>query len=172
MAGTEQVQLICLGSFCGDDRAGWFVADEFEKRPCEGATVQRIGNPTELIEIIDPACYVFIVDAARSNLFKPGVIKFQWPEFPECLPKLQTTHSLTLHQSLQLAEVLDRLPKLVLVYALLTEGCSRSEGPGPTARKSIELGCSVLRRDIGLALQGKPVPVPEFITEQPADSAD
>ncbi|MEU9044635.1 MULTISPECIES: hydrogenase maturation protease [unclassified Kitasatospora] len=119
-----------------DDGVGWAVlarlAEQAEQRPLPGSPVLRVcdGDPARLIGRWEDADLAIVVDAAHAHPGCPGRVH-RLELDAERLPRsggTTSSHGLGLGEAVELARVLDRLPRRLVVYAV--EGADTTLGPG------------------------------------------
>ena len=105
-----QTMVIGIGSSHGDDQIGWKVIDELASREIGGLTLKKLATPFELIDEIDRANEVHIVDAVTCASEKVTRARYGDHQnnavFAET--KNQGTHDFGLLRSLELAESLGK----------------------------------------------------------------
>ena len=140
----------------GDDSASGEVVRRLHERGAQtGIEVsQQLCEPNDLLEVFQGREAVVMVDTMRSG-DPPGTIR-QFDVSSEPLPaRLRgsvSTHALGLHEAIELARALHRLPRRVIVFAV--EG--RHFEAGATLSGEVEaaiapLACAVLRAGRELA---------------------
>jgi hydrogenase maturation protease len=109
--------VVGLGSPHGDDRLGWAAIDLLRPRlPAHVQAVKISGGPG-LLERLDGQDQALVIDAAAPS-GRPGTIRsFAWPACAGDLPQRpsSSTHGWGLIEALRLAEVLGRLPRVVMI---------------------------------------------------------
>ena len=133
--------IVGLGSPHGDDQIGWSAIDLLLPRlPAEISAV-KLRGPIELLECLNGHDAAIVIDAATPS-GRPGLIRsFIWPdpELAEC-PFL-SSHGLGLVEALQLAQVLGRLPRSMIVHTI--EAADISPGAAMSDDVAQQLGVLV-----------------------------
>lgn len=121
----------------GDDAAGILVAQRLGEMGFD--TISHTGSPLDLIQLWKDADHAILVDAVVSGA-TPGAVhvcdahaqELQNADFGSC------THSFDLAGAIQLAQVLNQLPKKLTVYGI--EGTRFTVGTLPSfaVRNSVE----------------------------------
>lgn len=105
------IRIIGIGSPFGDDAGGLEVARMLANEPpayCEIFVTDRPG--TNLLDLLDGADSVILVDAVRSGA-KPGTLhRLSFDELVRCTAHFVSSHELGVAASLQLARKLGRAP--------------------------------------------------------------
>lgn len=114
------VQIIGIGSPCGDDRAGWEVIRRLEQRlpPGHGLQLIALDRPgSGLIPLLQQDSRCWLVDALRSD--RPGQHLRPRPGQLVSDPgTVASSHSPGLAASLRLAEVLGLLPRELELHCI------------------------------------------------------
>lgn len=116
-----------------DDAAGLVVARRLRDARLSGVrVVEHEGEPLNLIEEWSGADEVIVVDAVSSGV-EPGAIHRLDARSTRLPAELfnGSTHALSVAEAVELARVLERLPRRLLVYGI--EGRSFTAGRGLTA---------------------------------------
>ena len=105
----------------GDDAAGLVVTERLRSaRLREGVRViEREGEPTDLIEELDAAGEVIVVDAVRSGA-EPGTVHrvdALTQPLPDALGRT-SSHAFGIADTIELARALGRLPRSLEVYGI------------------------------------------------------
>ncbi len=110
--------VVGIGSEHGDDRVGWMVTDRLQKRCPERVEFRKVTTPIDLIEVLDEADEIHVVDAATD--MKTAVLRLRYAvgEHRELIAELPPagTHGFGLDRALRLAESLDRRTDHVHVW--------------------------------------------------------
>jgi hydrogenase maturation protease len=113
------IRIIGIGSPFGDDAAGLEVARMLAQKPppnCEVLVADRPG--TGLLDLMDGASAVFLVDAVRSGA-RPGTLhRLSFDELARCTAHFVSSHELGVAASVQLARKLGCAPAQVSVLGI------------------------------------------------------
>jgi hydrogenase maturation protease len=106
----------------GDDGASWEVAERLRKPAAQTAieVVEQLYEPTDLLGAWEGRDAVVIIDTMCSGK-PPGTIsRFDVSNgpLPARLRGVGSTHSFGLHEAIELARALDRLPRRLIVFAV------------------------------------------------------
>lgn len=141
-----QVLIIGIGNpDRGDDAAGRLVAQRLSAMAVPHVTIRETdGEATRILELLDGAAKVFLVDASVSGA-PPGTIKmFDVVRAP--LPEAAfglSTHGFGLAEAVELARTLGTLPPECIVYAI--EGKAFETGAAPSAEVATAVDALVAR---------------------------
>ncbi|MGW3247977.1 hydrogenase maturation protease [Streptomyces sp. NPDC001070] len=125
--------------FRRDDGVGWALIETLRSHPAgvrlpKGTVLREsAGDPAQLIGLWEDADRVVVVDACFPSAASPGRVHRWCPSPGEAPPPeagRHSTHGLGLVHALHLADVLERRPAGLVVYAV--EGADRSLGTGLT----------------------------------------
>jgi hydrogenase maturation protease len=133
----------------GDDGAGIAVARRLRRcaLPAGVAVHEEHGDAVGLIDRIDSCGAALIVDCMRSGAAPGTVRRFDASRepLPPALRGAASTHALALGEAIELARVLGRLPRRVIVYGV--EGDRYDTGAPLTA--AVEAAVAPLADTIG-----------------------
>lgn len=122
MSDTGAVCVVGIGNpDCGDDSAGPEVIDRLEAQEIQGVkTLKASGETAGLIELLGQSEKVILIDAVAA-VTEPGTIhRFDAGENP--LPSEwfanYSTHSMGVHEAVEMARVLGELPATTIVYGI------------------------------------------------------
>ncbi|MEU9126892.1 hydrogenase maturation protease [Kitasatospora sp. NPDC048540] len=140
MNTTARITVIGVGNeYRRDDGVGWAVVTRLAERlrnapsPGRAALVVCDGDPARLISHWEGADLAIVVDAAHAHPGRPGrVHRLELAGGRLAVADGATSsHGLGLGDAVELARELDRLPALLVVYAV--EGADCSPGTGLSA---------------------------------------
>jgi hydrogenase maturation protease len=113
-----------------DDGVGPAVAKLLRGRGVEVA--QSLGETTELIELWQDYDLAILVDAVRARPAHPGrVHHLVVADTHSAGIRAASSHGLDLGEAIELARVLDRLPKRLALYAVEVEDVGHGPGLSP-----------------------------------------
>lgn len=119
------IRVIGIGSLFGDDQIGWEIVRLLKKReriskiPADILTVSCCYHPGELLELMQGASYVFLIDAIKSFHLPIGQIsRLEKEEIVTAMDGGLSTHELGVASILQLGETLDILPEKIVLYGI------------------------------------------------------
>lgn len=134
----------------GDDSASGEVVRRLHERGAQtGIEVsQQLCAPNDLLEVVQGRDAVVVVDTMRSG-DPPGTIR-RFDASSEPLPaRLRgsvSTHAFGLHEAIELARALHRLPQRVIVFAVEGQHFEAGATPSDEVEAAIApLACAVLR---------------------------
>jgi hydrogenase maturation protease len=142
---------VCLGNrYRGDDAVGPLVADRLR---AAGATVLDCDDePTRLLERWAGVELVVIVDAVCSGA-PPGTVH-RLPLDGETLPRdlrLASTHAFSVPEALELARVVGRAPKRVVVLGVEGAAFGMGDPLTPNVADAIDDAAAAALEEIGRA---------------------
>jgi hydrogenase maturation protease len=124
------IRVIGIGSPFGDDRAGLEVARRLAVAPPADTTVWLADRPgVELLEMVDGAAAVILVDAVRSGAPEGTVHDFALDAVPRPPLRSASSHGFGVGDVLALARALGRLPPRGRVIAIEAARADGVEGP-------------------------------------------
>lgn len=143
--------LIGIGNpWRGDDAAGVAVIRKLRERGAPGAMLaEHSGEGASLMELWAGAETVILVDAVRSGA-EPGAIhRFEIP--PDSIPArvfAASTHAFGPAQAIELARLLGRLPRRLIVYGIEGESFEAGTAPSPRVAMAVEGLAERLAREL------------------------
>jgi hydrogenase maturation protease len=146
--------LVGLGNeLRGDDAAGPLVARAAAPRTPPGAEViEHQGEPIDLLDLWEGAELVLVADAVVSGA-APGVVqRFDAAAAP--LPAAfaaPSTHALGLHEAVELARALGRLPERLVVFAVEGEDFANGSTPGEAVLAAVGRVADAALAELGAA---------------------
>ncbi|MFI6445697.1 hydrogenase maturation protease [Kitasatospora sp. NPDC050543] len=147
MNSAARITVIGVGNeYRRDDGVGWAVvarmAERAEKHPLPGrpSLVVCDGDPARLISHWDGADLAVVVDAAHAHPGQPGrVHRLELAGGRLAREDSATSsHGLGLGDAVELARELDRLPRILIVYAVEGADCSLGTGLSAPVRAAVE----------------------------------
>ncbi|WP_052864277.1 hydrogenase maturation protease [Streptomyces niger] len=145
MVQSFRITVIGVGNtFRHDDGIGPAVVQRLRERalgrplPPSVRLADCEGDPGRLIALWDGMELAVVVDAAHAEPGHPGRVHRISLTASQLPPPPTSSHGLGLGEALQLSDVLGRLPRRLLVFAV--EGADRSIGTGltPAVAKAVE----------------------------------
>jgi hydrogenase maturation protease len=135
---SARIAVIGVGNeFRRDDGVGPAVVARLQERavvrplPSLAVLASSDGDPGRLIGLWEGADLAVVVDAAHAHPGRPGrVHRLELDERGLCWSPASSTHGLGLGEAVELARVLGRMPRRLIVYAV--EGVDGSLGTGLT----------------------------------------
>ncbi|HWB10127.1 MAG TPA: hydrogenase maturation protease [Pirellulales bacterium] len=136
---TPTTLLVGLGSFHGDDRAGWEVVERLASRGgILNCTCKLLRSPGELLDVLEGVERLVICDACAPDGAAGSVHCWHWPADTLLCQRASGSHNLSLVDALRLAKELARLPASVTVWGV--EGADFTPGSelSPAVRDGVE----------------------------------
>lgn len=120
-----------LGSYNGDDRAGWLTLERLRVLGYPGSLLLPLSHPARLFEQIHRDLSLVICDACIGGEVPGRVRHFNWPSDQVKYERGTGSHDLCMHDILELARELDFSPRSVVVWTV--EGREWEPGTSPAA---------------------------------------
>jgi len=117
----QQQLLIGIGSPHGDDQIGWMIAEAIGAKGGANITVRRAPVPLDLLDWLNSAGSLHIVDACVGGNAVGELTRWEWPELVadhHDQTPFRSTHGFDLVSALRLGEKLGRLPSKVVVWGI------------------------------------------------------
>lgn len=149
---SNRVRIVGLGSPFGDDRAGWEVVSRLRQVLPGGACADATSDP--FVVAYEPAGeeLLIVVDACYGAGSPGSVHRLEWPDSRLGIEGSVSSHGGQLASALELARVLGRLPRQVIVFAIEGESAGPAAGLSPAVEAAVP---DVVARVLAeLALQG------------------
>jgi hydrogenase maturation protease len=110
--------VIGLGSFHGDDQAGWLMIDFLVALGADERSVRKAAHPADILSWADPACSLTICDAGYPR-GQPGRIgRWSWPTDKLEGSRVCGTHDLPLADVLGLGRQTGWCPEQVEIWTI------------------------------------------------------
>ena len=164
MRTRARIALVGVGNeFRRDDGVGWAVVTRVRERaagrPLPSGTVIATcdGDPARLIGLWEGTDLAVVVDAAHAHPGSPGRIhRIELDAGRLDRPRTTSSHGLGLGEAVELARVLGRLPKRLVVYAV--EGADSSLGTGlsPAVAAVVESLAASVEEDLYATMTPRP----------------
>lgn len=151
-AESKQILLVALGhEFRSDDGVGVAVMFKMKQYyPDEFEYVHHTGDPASLIELW---CNrdVYLVDAANTPAKNPGDIAVVHPLLGEThlLSSATSSHALSLAEAIELAKVLNKLPRKLTIFAIAAEDFSPGDRLSEAVSKAVDKCIVIIREYVG-----------------------
>jgi hydrogenase maturation protease len=153
MTQLPRAKLIAIGNpFWRDDAAGIAVARQVRAAAPAGVEVVELGgDPASLLEALQDADLVVIVDAVRSSA-TPGSIHRIEVAGGDQIPdhrRRDSSHALALGDLLALARTLDRLPSNLVLIGIEAAELGPGTGLSPAVAAAVETVTRQALREFG-----------------------
>ena len=125
------VAVIGIGNaYRSDDAVGLYVAGQVRSHALKGViVVDGIGDGYALIDAWSDSDLAFVIDCASSGA--PPGMTFRFDALRETIPSDLfsglSTHSIAVNDAIELARVLNRLPRGLVVYGIEAENLSAGD---------------------------------------------
>jgi hydrogenase maturation protease len=132
-------QVAGVGSPHGDDRVGWAVIERLAARGAP-AELTMLDQPLDLLDLMSLCTdceRLVVVDACATGAAPGTITRLVWPDRRILYQHKHLTHSLALSDALQIADQLDRLPPLVVLYGVEIADCQRETGLSPAVQRAL-----------------------------------
>jgi hydrogenase maturation protease len=111
-----------IGSPHGDDQIGWHLVEYLRRNPSKidasSVSLFVARDPVDLMAQLDGVRRLVVVDGCQMGREVGEIMRLQWPD-PGCFVRhSHSTHHVSLIQTLQLAEALNRMPSQVVLYGI------------------------------------------------------
>ncbi|MFH9350375.1 hydrogenase maturation protease [Kitasatospora sp. NPDC017646] len=137
---TGRVVVIGVGNpFRRDDGVGPAVVEALRRRVPDG-TVLAVsdGEPSRMLDLWHGADTVVVVEAVRTHPARPGRLHtLSVAEAAAHATRPASTHALGLGECLALGEILDRLPRELVVHAVETSDIELGTGLSDPVRSAL-----------------------------------
>lgn len=128
MVPASAITIIGIGNaYRTDDGVGLYVAKQFTNHVTAGVkAVVGIGDGFALMDEWSCSDLAFVIDCARSGA-APGTI-YRFDALRETIPnhlfRGVSTHSIAVNEAIEMARVMNRLPRGLVVYGIEGQDCS------------------------------------------------
>jgi len=132
MAAPPAIVVIGVGSeYRSDDSIGLVVVRDLARLALPGVrTVEGISDGIDLINTWESADAAIVVDGTRSGAAPGTILRFDaiTDQIPEEVFSSCSTHAFSITQAVALARMLDRLPRMLIVYGVEAGSIIRGVG--------------------------------------------
>ncbi len=165
MTGRVLQLLVGVGSPSGDDRLGWLVARQIQRRGVANTLVRCARAPADLLDWLADVDRLVICDACHGGGLPGSWRRFDWPTSLIDEVTFGGTHDMSLAGTLALAEQLGLLPKQTTIWGLTVAArasivvSARDNRASPTSEHDLSPGVrrvlasfvAVIERDLNHA---------------------
>jgi len=147
-----RILVIGIGNeYARDDAAGLRVARALQAQAPGGVEIrEQSGEGAALMESWKGAGTVVIVDAARSGGAIGSLHRFDASQEPlPAQPFRGSTHAFGLHEAVEVARSLSRLPRRLIIYAIDGRDFSAGIGLSPEVERAIPAAVAAVIGEIG-----------------------
>jgi hydrogenase maturation protease len=140
MSGSGRAIVIGVGNpYRHDDGVGPEVVERLRRRHLPGVTLaESDGDPAHLLDLWTQADVAIVVDAARMPTPCPGAIRRRSLRHPSAgRMSSASSHAVDLGEAVALAAALDRLPRMLLLYAIEAADTSAGVGFSPAVEAAV-----------------------------------
>lgn len=152
MTRAYDAAILGIGSAHGDDAIGWRVIDELSGQDNPGIQLRQLANPVEIVDYLDRANGVHVVDAAIGMNQNQSVQRIPYSSLSNQesidLAATRGTHGIGVLQAFQLAESLGLPTDHVSIWLARGESCDPLAEPSATAIESIGLCASAIVQEL------------------------
>ncbi|KTD73750.1 hydrogenase maturation protease [Legionella tucsonensis] len=148
------IKVLGIGSPFGDDQAGWKVIEILKQqivlpsRITQYVMIESHDRPgIRLVELINNAHTVFLIDAIKSNKGIGTIHQFKKDEITD--PENQfSTHGIGVLQALQLASALNVLPNNIIFYGIEIDVIALDSSLSPCVQSAVEKLATQLKKEL------------------------
>jgi hydrogenase maturation protease len=134
--------VLAVGSPHGDDRVGWEVVERLRQElALVGVQTRVLHDPLSLVEHLEGAAGIVLVDACRSGAEAGSLFRLAWPARGLDTAGGPSTHGFGVASALALAEALGRLPRQVVLLGVEAQACEPGEDLSPPVRQALPELC-------------------------------
>jgi hydrogenase maturation protease len=133
----RRVRIIGLGTPFGDDRVGWDVVERLRQVLPGGMCVDATSDPFVVADEPAGEELLIVIDACHGAGVPGSVHRFEWPDSRLVMDGAVSSHGGRLTAALELADVLGRLPRHVIVFAIEGESSGPVAGMSPAVEAAL-----------------------------------
>nr|WP_255666671.1 MULTISPECIES: hydrogenase maturation protease [unclassified Legionella] len=148
------IKVLGIGSPFGDDQAGWKVIEILKQQivlPSKVAPYVMIESHDRpgirLLELINNAHTVFLIDAIKSNNVIGTIHRFNKDDILEPANQF-STHGIGVWQALQLASALNTLPNNIILYGIEIDAIVLDSTLSPCVQSAVEQLAGQLKKEL------------------------
>ena len=147
----SEVVIIGVGNqYRTDDGVGIFIAGKLKAENLPQTRIEfNRGEAASLMDCWNGSDTVFLVDAVKSGAFPGQIYRFnaQIPFMPKGFFN-SSTHNFGTAAAVELAGILNRLPRLLIIYGIEGKCFEAGRGLTPEVEKAAKTVVKLLRADI------------------------
>ena len=153
MVPAITIAVIGIGNaYRTDDGVGLYVARKFTNHAVAGVkAVVGIGDGFALMDEWSSTDLAFVIDCAWSGA-APGTI-FRFDALCETIPsnlfRGVSTHSISINEAIEIARILNRLPRRLIVYGIEGQDCFAGATVTPEVLQGADDMIRQINREIG-----------------------
>ena len=149
---SSDVLVIGVGNtFRGDDGVGPVVAARLKELALPGVTIlEQSGEGTSLMAAWENAAYVIVIDAVQSGA-EPGTIHrldVTDKPIPAQFGSRFSGHAFGVAGAVEMARLLDRLPKRLIVYGIEGLAFATRQGLSAEVERGVETAVQQIRKEL------------------------
>ena len=110
--------IVGLGSYNGDDRAGWLALERLQTLGYPQANLLNLSHPAKLLEKMRSDQSLVICDACVAGECVGNIRSLEWPSDKLTYERGTGSHDLSLNEILELARQLECSPPSVKVWTI------------------------------------------------------
>jgi hydrogenase maturation protease len=148
---TDSVTVIGVGNiYRRDDGVGPAVIDRLRERRLPGVLLAECdGETSRLLELWRDVALVIVVDAVRTGSGNPGRVHRRSLHHPSVVGgRIATAHAADLGGAVELAAVLGRLPRQMLLYGVEVDDTSFGLGLTPAVAAAADRLVDEIAREL------------------------
>jgi hydrogenase maturation protease len=134
---TRRARIIGLGTPFGDDRVGWDVVSLLHQMLPDETCASTTSDPFVVTYEPTEKELLIVIDACHGAGLPGSVHRFEWPDPSLVVDGSMSCHGAQLTAALELAHVLGRLPRQVIVFAIEAESSEPETGLSPVVEAAV-----------------------------------
>lgn len=123
--------IVGIGSYNGDDQAGWLALERLQNLGFPAAFLKPIGHPAKLLDMMCPDQPLVICDACIGAGHVGHIRSFGWPSEAVTYRRGSGSHDLSLNEILELAKQMSCSPGSITIWTI--EGGQWVAGSAPAS---------------------------------------
>ena len=144
---TMDDTVIGIGSPHGDDQIGWAAIDHL--RDLNTAKLLTISDPIDMLNHLSGVKRLLLIDGCRSRQPVGSVVRVAWSDADERnRPQWQSSHRISVVETLRLAKVLNRLPTEVIIYGIEIAECEPQSDMCEIVKSALPSLVATIRDDL------------------------
>jgi hydrogenase maturation protease len=142
-------RVVGIGSSHGDDQVGWLILDSLRDQGYPTTHLQRLINPIDLLDDIEPSDSLILCDACQSGDERGTIKSLTWPvDSAQCF-QLRSSHQFGIFAVLELAKQLQRCPNSIEIWAVTGVDWRPGAIPGSLMNSAAQVVAELIIRKYG-----------------------
>ena len=142
------VKVLGVGSAQGDDQAGWQLVEMVRPHLPPGVEAIPVAEPTRLLDYLEGCRKAVVIDASRWGQPPGTITRLVWPDPSLAESSGRSSHGLGVAAVLALAQHLERLPPILVLFGIEAQEEQPGEGLSDAVRQALPHLCRLVLAEV------------------------